>query len=122
MESALKLHSDRLTSGEVALVRNFHRPATASVYGSEILQVFSNFLLNILDAMPEKSARLRVRVRNVGGHVHISVADNGSSMSSETLVHLFEPNRITKSSGTGLGLWLSQQIVKKHKGIFLARS
>ena len=122
VESALKLHSGRLSSVEVALVRTFHPPATASVFGSEILQVISNLLLNALDAMLEKGAQLHVRVRSIGKDVHITVADNGYGMSAQTLERLFEPYRTTKSSGTGLGLWLSQRIVKKHNGRLRVRS
>jgi signal transduction histidine kinase len=48
MESALKLHHPRLTAGDVALVLDFRPPAVASVFGSEILQVVSNLLLNSL--------------------------------------------------------------------------
>jgi C4-dicarboxylate-specific signal transduction histidine kinase len=65
MESALKLHHTRLTAGDVALVRDFHPPAIASVSGSEILQVVSNLLLNSLDALPKEmpSSGLGLRPR-----------------------------------------------------------
>jgi signal transduction histidine kinase len=122
MESALKLHRDRLTSGEVALVCDFHQAATASVFGGEIVRVISNLLLNALDALPEKGGRLRVRVRKIGEDVHMTIADSGGGMAAETCFHLFEPYRITKSSATGLGLWLPQRIVKRHNARLRVRS
>jgi signal transduction histidine kinase len=122
MESALKLHSARLTSGEVALVRTFKQPATASVFGSEILQVVSNLLLNALDALPAQDAELRIRIKTVRDDVQIIIADNGTGMSAETLSSLFEPYKSTKPSGTGLGLWLSHRIMKKHNGHIRVRS
>jgi signal transduction histidine kinase len=122
MESALKLHQTRLTAGDVALIRDFRPPAVASVFGSEILQVVSNLLLNSLDALPKRDAKLRIRVETKNEAVHITVADNGSGMSPVTLKNLFQPYMTTKKEGTGLGLWLSHQIVKKHQGKLVVRS
>ena len=122
MESALKLHNTRLTAGDVALIRDFHPPAVASVFGSEILQVVSNLLLNSLDALPKRDAKLRIRVETRNEAVHITVSDNGSGMSPETLKNLFQPYMTTKNEGTGLGLWLSYRIVKKHQGKLIVRS
>ena len=91
MESALKLHSTRLTAGGVALIRDFRPPAVASVFGSEILQVVSNLLLNSLDALPKRDAKLRIRVETRNETVRITISDNGSGMSPETLRNLFNP-------------------------------
>ncbi len=63
MESALRLHETRLTAGDVALIRDFRQPVSASVFGGEILQVISNLLLNSLDALPKREAQLRIRIR-----------------------------------------------------------
>jgi signal transduction histidine kinase len=122
MESALKLHNPRLTAGDVALTRDFRPPAVASVFGSEILQVVSNLLLNSLDALPKRDAKLRVRVETKNKAVHITVSDNGSGISPETLKNLFQPYMTTKNEGTGIGLWLSHRIVKKHQGKLVVRS
>jgi signal transduction histidine kinase len=122
MESALKLHDPRLTAGDVALVRDFRPPAVASVFGNEILQVVSNLLLNSLDALPKRDAKLRIRVETRNQAVHITVSDNGSGMSAETLKNLFQPYMTTKAEGTGLGLWLSHRIIEKHRGKLLVRS
>jgi signal transduction histidine kinase len=122
MESALKLHNPRLTAGDVALIRDFRPPAVASVFGSEILQVVSNLLLNSLDALPKRGARLRIRVETKNEAVHITVSDNGSGISPENLKNLFQPYMTTKKEGTGLGLWLSHGIVKKHQGKLVVRS
>jgi len=122
MDSALKLHHIRLTAGDVALIRDFRPPAVAGVFGSEILQVMSNLLLNSLDALPRRDAKLRIRVETKKQAVHITVSDNGSGMSPGTLKNLFQPYMTTKSEGTGLGLWLSQRIVNGHRGKLVVRS
>jgi signal transduction histidine kinase len=122
VESALKLHQGRITSGEVALIRDFRAPATASVFGSELLQVISNLLLNSLDALPERNAQLRIRVRTVRDAVHITISDNGAGMAPDVRKALFQPYKTTKETGIGLGLWLSRRIVDKHNGKLRVRS
>jgi len=122
MESALTLHNARFTSGDVAPTRDFQHPATASVFGSEILQVVSNLLLNALDALPKENAKMSMRVRTQGDAVTITVSDNGSGMTPEVMKRLFQPYRSTKENGTGIGLWLSKGIVDHHRGSLRVRS
>ncbi len=122
MESALKLHQARINKGGITLIRDFRQPAVASIFGAEILQVISNLLLNALDALPERDALLKIRVKARKDSVHITVADNGLGMHPDILKHLFEPYRTTKTDGTGLGLWFSKRIVEKHKGKMRVRS
>jgi signal transduction histidine kinase len=55
--------------------------------------------------------------------VRITVADNGSGIEPAALSHLFEPFFTTKdTAGTGLGLWVSKQIIDKHGGSIRVRS
>jgi chemotaxis protein histidine kinase CheA len=53
----------------------------------------------------------------------VTIADTGHGMSHETKQHIFEPFFTTKGiNGTGLGLWVSAEIVSKHGGRFRIRS
>jgi signal transduction histidine kinase len=53
----------------------------------------------------------------------LTIADTGSGMSPETLTKLFEPFYTTKGiTGTGLGLWISKEIVERHHGRLSVRS
>ena len=53
----------------------------------------------------------------------ITVADTGTGMSADTLQHLYRAFYTTKgAAGTGLGLWISQKIVRKHHGQLRVRS
>jgi signal transduction histidine kinase len=97
-------------------------PATARVFAGEILQVVSNLIINALDAVPEAGGVLSLRLKTVGGKVHISVTDNGSGIHPSMQKLLFEAHQTTKSHGTGLGLWLSKSIAEKHKGTITYRS
>jgi len=55
--------------------------------------------------------------------LRLSVADTGQGMSQSTLKRIFEPFFTTKDvNGTGLGLWISAEIVQRHHGRICVRS
>jgi signal transduction histidine kinase len=67
---------------------------------------------------------LRVRVANNGnGRVRITFADRGTGIEKHQLTHIFEPFFTTKRDvGTGLGLWVTKELVEKHGGTISVRS
>jgi PAS domain S-box-containing protein len=94
----------------------------------ELRQVFSNLLVNSLDAIGEEGT-IKVRVSMAsctnGGQprVRVTVADNGTGIDAAALPRIFEPLFTTKeSTGSGLGLWVSKQILEKHNGSIRVRS
>jgi signal transduction histidine kinase len=55
--------------------------------------------------------------------IRLIVADTGSGMSQATLTRMWEPFFTTKgATGTGLGLWVTQEIIRKHRGVVSVRS
>jgi signal transduction histidine kinase len=100
-------------------------------FEGEIRQVLSNLVSNAIDATPPMGGgRLLLRSR-VGTDwktgrlgLVISVADNGSSgMPASVVSRIFEAFYATKgANGTGLGLWVSSEIVERHQGILRVRS
>jgi signal transduction histidine kinase len=97
------------------------------VFG-ELRQVLSNLLANSLDAV-EKDGMVRLRAslapcRENGRHcVRITVADTGKGIDPVTMKQIFDPFFTTKGAvGTGLGLWVSKQIIDKHDGSIHVRS
>ncbi len=96
---------------------------------SEIRQVVTNLLTNAIDAMKGEGGRLLVRTheatfwQNDKHGVVITVADTGTGMSKEVQANLFKAFYTTKGiSGTGLGLWISSEIVRRHRGHLRVRS
>lgn len=88
--------------------------------GGEVRQALVNLIGNALDAMPD-GGTLRVRVSTVtvdGARcARLSVADTGSGISPEIRPNLFTQFFTTKGSrGTGLGLWLTRDIVQRNSG------
>lgn len=128
VDSAIALHLGRLTTCNVAVLKEYVPTAPMFVHQGELRQVLVNLVSNALDAMPH-GGRLRVRVRDAYNvltetqGVRIVIADTGTGMSRATLRQIFEPFYTTKgSTGTGLGLWVSSQIIARHKGRISVRS
>ena len=105
------------------------RPADPVVcFDGEIRQVLGNLFSNALDAM-RSNDRLLVRSGAgvdwaTGRHgLVLTVADSGSGMPAEVLNRVFEAFFTTKGiGGTGLGLWISAEIIRRHQGTVHVRS
>jgi PAS domain S-box-containing protein len=97
-------------------------PATVMGSPSELREVFTNLVINALDAMPE-GGRLTIESDTKGGRVFLRVLDTGIGMSEEVRQHIFEPFYTTKGhAGTGLGLAVSYGIVERHGGTIEVQS
>jgi len=84
---------------------------------SELSQVWMNLLLNAADSLAGKGT-IKVDTFCRDKNVVVTVTDDGPGIPEENSFRLFEPFFTTKAEGegTGLGLWISKQIVEKHKG------
>ena len=86
----------------------------------QIKQVFLNILLNAIEATPQKG-KITVRTRSFmkpGGepYVQVEFTDTGCGIPSDQLEEIFNPFFTTKTTGSGLGLSISNQIVRDHRG------
>jgi nitrogen fixation/metabolism regulation signal transduction histidine kinase len=83
-----------------------------------IEQVLINLLANSLEACVEKeNAEIELRTfKNESGRICISVIDNGKGIEAEMIDKIFIPFFTSKSNGSGIGLSLSRQIMRLHKG------
>ena len=94
-----------------------HEPPLVEARQDELRQVFLNLVFNAIDAMPE-GGLLRVAVESTDDPpgVRVAVADNGQGIAAEALPHIFEFLYTTKEQGTGLGLFVCDEIVRHHGG------
>jgi signal transduction histidine kinase/CheY-like chemotaxis protein len=93
-----------------------HTGAWVAGRASELREVFTNLILNAVDAMPQGGC-ISVGARAEGERVIATVADDGMGMDEETTRRLFEPFFTTKGDGgTGLGLSVVYGIVQRHAG------
>jgi PAS domain S-box-containing protein len=128
LESVLVLFHGRLMQAGLVVGKRFRPTRKLRAFAGELRQVFANLVGNAIDAST-RGGKLQLRVREerspllgIEG-VRVTVADSGSGMSAETKLRLFEPFYTTKGiTGTGLGLWVSQELIKKHGGTVKVRS
>jgi PAS domain S-box-containing protein len=129
LDSVLSLHQGRLRNLGITVEKKYDSNTGLYCFAGELRQVFANLIGNAIDAMPA-GGRLALRARRSRDWtdpsklgVRFQVADTGSGMTPEVRKHIFEPFFTTKEvTGTGLGLWVSSEIVVKHKGSMRVRS
>ena len=124
----LNLYQGRLMNSRVEVETHFSDSTAVTCQENEIRQVLSNMIGNAIDAM-RKGGRLLLRshraVDSETGRegIRILVADTGQGMSPQTQARIFEPFFTTKEvNGTGLGLWISAEIMARHHGKMTVRS
>jgi PAS domain S-box-containing protein len=123
IEEVLAIHQGRLLNSGIAVEKRMRANQPVHCFEGEIRQVINNLVGNAIDAMrPGGRLILRTRATTNQGVV-ITVADTGSGMSAQTARKIFEPFFTTKGySGTGLGLWISKEIMTRHQGKLTLRS
>ena len=123
--SALALFQGRLRKRNIVATVEA-QPTYAFCSAGEIRQALVNLIGNAIDATPEKG-RLRLRVssclRKEFHYARITIADTGIGMGSDIRPKLFTQFFTTKgTSGTGIGLWLTRDIVVRNGGRLRYRS
>jgi PAS domain S-box-containing protein len=128
LDSVIALYTTRLAEPGISIERQYRSHSQIAGFPGELRQVFSNLLRNAMDAIGQRG-RIIVRERSCRDArtgregVRITIADSGHGMAADVKKRLFEPFFSTKpSTGTGLGLWVSQEIVQKHSGHFQVKS
>lgn len=82
---------------------------------STLRRALLNLIQNALDAMPD-GGLLTLRGRWQGATVQLDVSDTGHGIPLELHARMFEPLQTTKPGGTGLGLYIVQEVVAAHGG------
>ena len=128
LDTVFSIYQGRIANAHVQVVRRSRCHRKVHCFDGEIRQVLSNLVSNALDAMSGGGC-LYVRVRestnwrNGEPGVTITIADDASGMSPEVQAKIYNPFFTTKGvTGTGLGLWVSKEIVHRHRGSLSVRS
>lgn len=116
VDRALRVVQPQATSRQVQL-RAERSPQAITVDADPelMVQVLVNLLLNGIDTTPE-GGTLTVWASRHAREVWLGVRDTGSGVAPELRAEVFRPFFTTKNQGTGLGLPISQQIVRRHGG------
>jgi len=94
---------------------------TVTFHASTLRRAVLNLVQNAIDAMPQ-GGLLTLRGKGTATQVQLQVHDTGSGIPAEHLPHIFEPLYTTKQEGTGLGLYIMQEIVAAHGGKVMVES
>lgn len=85
----------------------------------QLTQALLNLVINALQAI-DQQGRIDVRLSQAGDALVLQVQDTGPGLAPERLGTIFEPYYTTKPEGSGLGLWIVQQIITAHGGTIQA--
>ena len=78
-------------------------------------RIFNNLIQNSIDAMPD-GGKIIFQIDEKIKYFHIRVSDNGKGIAAKDMKKIFEPFFSTKESGTGVGLFLTYEIIQAHQG------
>lgn len=128
LDSAIAIYEGRLRQSGITLRRDYAPASAFRCFPGELRQVFANLIGNSFDATRGHGrlyikTRPQTHARTGAPGVRVTIADTGQGMSRETVARIFEPFFTTKGDkGTGLGLWVSREILVKHQGSIRVRS
>jgi len=124
LESTLTILGYKLRKKSIHVERNFDRSIPKiCAFGVELNQVWTNLIVNAIDAMGE-GGNLKLTTCQDPYDVVVEVQDNGSGISPDVVPRIFDPFFTTKGvgEGTGLGLDTAMRVIKKHRGEIDVRS
>jgi signal transduction histidine kinase len=129
LDSIVAVYSRKLSDKSIVVEKRYRPGCMGSVFAGEVRQLLANLVANAADAMPN-SGRLVLKIRKSRAWkdsgppgLRVTVADTGCGIAATELHRIFEPFYSTKKDvGTGLGLWVSNNIVQRHGGSIRVRS
>jgi two-component system, NtrC family, sensor kinase len=120
LEETLVLIEKKLRQLKISVAREFdpHLPAVRA-RADQLRQVFLNLILNAQQAI-EREGQIRIRTalhaQSLQPSISVEISDTGHGISEDDLARIFEPFFSKRKKGTGLGLWVTQDIVRQHGG------
>lgn len=118
LDNTLLILKYKLKKKNISVTREYAESLPLiKAYGSELNQVWTNLIVNAVDAMGE-GGTLKVRTRREPMDIMVEIRDNGAGIPAALRSRIFEPFFTTKpvGEGTGLGLDTVARIVRKHRG------
>lgn len=118
IDSTLNLLSAEIESN-ITVIKEYGDIPQLLCHPGKINQVIMNILVNAIHALQARRAsKIIIKTECINNVISISIQDNGPGMKKEVLEKLFTPFMTTKTSGmgSGLGLFISNNIIKEHRG------
>lgn len=118
LDNTLLILKYKLKKKDITVTRDYAESLPLiKAYGSELNQVWTNLIVNAVDAM-SIGGKLKVRTKREPTDILVEIRDNGAGIPADARSRIFEPFFTTKAvgEGTGLGLDTVARIVRKHRG------
>ena len=117
LDDVLAMFHPRLQVSQIEVRREYRNVGEATIFPSELRQVFTNLISNAMDAIGEHG-EIRVSIEeSPDGMVVVKIADTGCGIPTENQSTIFKPFFTTKGEkGTGIGLWVIKNIIDKVGG------
>lgn len=129
LDGVLAIFRAHIMANRVSLDAHLKSSTQVFVLPGELRQVFSNLITNALDAMAPDGGTLRVRCfdtidwKSKRKGIRFLFSDSGSGIPENLIANIFEAFFTTKGlKGSGVGLWLSAEILAKHSGSIRLRT
>ena len=120
IDNVLKLYSNKLKTKHISIECDFREYPPIHGLAGELTQAVSNLISNAADAV-DLGGAIRVTLSAIenpeGSWARLTVEDDGPGVAPDQRNRIFEPFFTTKIDvGTGLGLWVTREIVQRHQG------
>jgi PAS domain S-box-containing protein len=128
-DNVVALYQRKIESGAIRIEQQVDVPHPLLAQPGELRQVIANLLGNAIEAVGRDHGRIWLRAhvardwRRGRSGIRVLVADNGRGIPANVRERIFDPFFTTKGeSGTGLGLWITSDIIRKYDGTIRLRS
>lgn len=124
IKEVLTLTGKQLQQSQIRVELDFQDVPPVLIAPDPLVQVFLNLVINAIESTTsnEGDKSLHIKLGTDDDQIYISFTSNGPSIPAEDLPHIFEPFYSTKLEGSGLGLWISHNLVEQYDGRLMARN
>jgi signal transduction histidine kinase len=127
IDDIVTVYQQKLINKSIVLRKKITSGLKLCAVEGELKQVVSNLLANAIEASEEKG-KIQISARKLTGAdgkpmVRLTIADTGEGIAADHQARLFDPFYTTKKDvGTGLGLWITKELIQKAGGRIRMRS
>lgn len=127
--SCITITEASLSENHIQVFKDLDEEQTLLGFENEFKQAMLNIIQNAKDALLEKlnigdERLIFITLKKVDGNIVIKIRDNGLGIDEKIIEKIFEQNFTTKNEngGTGIGLFMSREIIEKHMNGFISVS
>jgi signal transduction histidine kinase len=116
VSQVLGLADKQLKQCGMKVIKDFEEVPPILAAPDSLMQVFLNMVINAVESSRKFESVLDITVKSDKGHVCASFTTNGPTIPEKDLPYIFDPFFTTKLGGSGLGLWISRNLVEQYQG------